>query len=147
MLEVLTLDDVRSQSTAWSRFYTWLLATFAGIAVILAAVGVFGVMSYSVTQRTREIGIRMALGAHPRDVLKMVMRRGLVMTLIGVIIGLGGAFGLTRILESQLYEVEPTDPATFAAVSALLAVIALVACLLPARRAARVNPMTALRHE
>jgi len=145
--EVRTIDDILSQSTLWSRFYTWLLSAFAGIALIMAAVGVFGVVSYSVASRMREIGIRMALGARSRDVLGMVMLQGTVMTLIGVIIGLGGAYSLTRLLESQLYEVEPTDPLTFVVASVLLAAISLSASLLPARRATRVNPMEALRHE
>jgi predicted permease len=142
-----TVDDVQSASMLYSRFYTWLLLTFAGIALALATAGLFGVISYSVTRRTREIGLRIALGAQRRDVLGLVMKQGLVMTLVGLAIGLGGAFALTRFLESQLHEVEPTDPATFAAACVLLAVISLLACLLPALRATKVDPMVALRHE
>jgi putative ABC transport system permease protein len=147
VLGVETIEDIRSDSTRWSRFYTWLLTTFAGLAVVLAAVGVFGVISYSVTRRTHEIGIRMALGADRHDVLRLVMRQALVMTSMGLVIGLGGAYGLTRFLESQLHEVEPTDPVTFAVVAVILAAVALLASLLPARRATRVNPIQALHHE
>jgi putative ABC transport system permease protein len=129
------------------RFYTWLLTTFAGLAVVLAAVGVFGVISYSVTRRTHEIGIRMALGADRGDVLRLVMKQALLMTSLGLVIGLGGAYGLSRFLESQLHEIEPTDPATFAVVAVILAAVALLASLLPAWRATRVNPIAALRHE
>jgi putative ABC transport system permease protein len=147
VLRIQTVDDIRLQSTRWSRFYAWLLAAFAVTALVLAVVGVSGVTSYAVTQRTHEIGVRMALGARPADIVRLIMRRGIVMTVIGVAIGVGGAFGLTRFLESQLSEVEPTDPLTFTTVSVLLGLTALLACFLPARRAARVNPMNALRHE
>jgi len=147
VLNIRTIDEVRSLYTLQSRFYTWVLIVFAGVALLLAAVGVFGVMSYAVARRTHEIGIRIALGAHPRDVLKLVLRQGLLMTLIGLGIGLAAAFGLTRFLASLLYEVRPTEASAFAAASAVLCAVALVACLLPARRAANVSPNEALRHE
>jgi putative ABC transport system permease protein len=147
-----TVDYTRWYASQRSRFFTWLLTAFAGTALALAAVGVFGVMSYAVTRRTHEMGIRMALGAHPRDVLRLILRNGLLMSSIGLVIGLGSSLALARFLESRLgelgaTEVKPTDPSTLAAVSLLLAVVALLACYLPARRATRVNPMVILRHE
>ena len=147
VLGVQTIDDVKSRYLQRTLLYTWLLAIFAGIAVILAAVGVFGVMSYAVTRRTRELGIRMALGAQPGAVLKLVMGQGLLMVLAGVAIGLAGAFGLTRFLASLLFEVKPTEPSTFVAVSLLLCAVGLAACAIPAWRAARVSPTRSLRHE
>jgi putative ABC transport system permease protein len=123
-----------------------LLLAFALVALVLAAVGIYGVMAYSVTQRTHEIGIRMALGAAHADVLRMVLRHGLKLTLLGVAIGLAAALGATRLIASLLF-VSPTDGLTFGAISALLAAVAMVASLLPARRAARVDPLIALRRE
>jgi predicted permease len=147
-----TVDYTRWFQSQRSRFFTWLLAAFAGTALALAAVGVFGVMSYAVTRRTHEMGIRMALGARPRDVLRLTLRNGLLMTSIGLAIGLGSSLALARFLENRLSdfgltEVKPTDPSTLAAVSLILAVVALLACYLPARKAIRVNPMVTLRHE
>ena len=145
--KISTMAGLISDSVAQPRFYTLLLSLFAGLAAVLAAVGIYGVISYSVSQRTHEIGIRMALGAQRADILKMMVGRGLLLTLLGVALGLGGAFAATRVLSSLLFGVTPTDPATFAAVAAVLAAVALLACYLPARRATKVDPMVALRYE
>jgi putative ABC transport system permease protein len=130
-----------------ARFNTLLLALFAGLATLLAAVGIFGVMSYSVTLRTREIGLRMALGAREGEVLKLILRQGLVLTLTGIAIGLAGALALTRLLSSLLYGVSANDPWTFVAIALLLSAVSWIACYLPARRASRVDPLVALRSE
>ena len=124
-----------------------LLSIFAAVALLLAAVGIYGVMSYSVNQRTRELGVRMALGAGTGDLLRLVVRQGLILAVIGLILGLGAALALNRVMASLLFEVTSTDPATFAGLSLLLVVIATIACLVPALRAARVDPVTALRCE
>jgi putative ABC transport system permease protein len=142
-----TVDHHLSELVAEPRLYALLLGVFAGLALILASVGIYGVMSYSVTERTHEIGIRMALGAKQRDVLTFVVRQGLTLAVIGIVIGLAGAFALTRVMSSLLYEVTATDPLTFALIPLLLAVVALAACYLPARRATKVDPMIALRYE
>jgi len=141
------MDRVLADSIAAKRFSMTLLAAFAGIALLLAAVGIYGVLSYLVGQRTREIGVRMALGAQPVDVLRMVLADGARMTLAGICIGLVAALGLTRLMSSMLFGVKPTDPLTFAAVAVVLGAIALLACLVPAQRAMRVDPMVALRYE
>jgi len=123
-----------------------LIVIFAGMALLLAAIGVFGVISYSARQKTQEIGIRMALGADPRAVLRLVMGEGLALTLLGLVIGLAGALALTRFLSSILYGVRPDDPMTFVEVALVLAAVASLASFIPARRAMRVDPMAALRH-
>ena len=144
---VQTLEDLLGTSVAPRKFNMLLLGAFAGVALVLAAVGLYGVMSYSVTWRVHEIGIRMALGAKRADVLRLVVRQGMMMTLIGLGLGLFGAFWLSSVLRGLLYGVSPTDPLTFAGVSVVLLVVALLACLIPARRATRVDPMVALRTE
>jgi putative ABC transport system permease protein len=142
-----TMDEYLSDSVTTPRFNTTLLSIFAGVALILTIVGWYGVMSYSVTQRTNEIGIRLALGAQSSHVLRMVITQGLRFVVIGLVIGLVGAFALTRLLTSLLFGIRTSDPLTFVAVSLLLLLVALLACYLPARRATRVDPMEALRCE
>jgi ABC-type antimicrobial peptide transport system permease subunit len=144
---VRTMDEVLDGSIEFQRFVMLLLGTFAGLAVTLAAVGTYGVMSYLVAQSTREIGVRIALGALPRQVLGVVIGRGMLLAGIGAAVGLASALALTRLLAQQLYGVKATDALTFAAVTALLLLVALVACFVPARRATRVDPMVALRTE
>ena len=144
---IRTLDTVLSQSVATPRFRTWLLGVFAALAVMLAAVGIYGVISYAVSQRTQEIGIRMALGAQSADVLKLIVKGGMTLALIGVAAGLAGSFALTRLMSTLLFGVKPTDAMTFAIVSAGLIVVALFACFIPARRATKVDPLVALRYE
>jgi predicted permease len=142
-----TLSQIVSQSSQQQQFVALLLGLFAAAALALALIGVYGVVSYSVAQRTHEFGIRLALGAGKRDVLRLVAGEGLVMALTGVAAGLAAALGLTRLMASLLYGVRPNDPVTFVAVPLLLIVVALAACLIPARRAAKIDPMVALRHE
>ena len=141
------MEQVLASPTVLPRFYTSVLGLFAALALILAAVGIYGVMSHIVAQQTHEIGVRMALGADSKDVLKLILGKGLMMTIIGVSIGIGGALGLSRFLSGLLYGVKPTDPLTYIAVSLILIAVALLACYIPARRAARVDPMVALRFE
>jgi putative ABC transport system permease protein len=144
---VKTMAQLRAQSAAASRFQTLLLGSFAAIALLLAAVGIYGVMAYAVARRTQELGLRLALGAQAGDVLKLVLARGLKLIFLGVAIGLLAALALTRWLETLLFGVRPTDPLTFGAIALVLIVIALLACWIPARRATKVDPLTALRHE
>jgi putative ABC transport system permease protein len=145
--QVQSMDEILSTSLAFQRFLMTLMSTFAGLALVLAAVGMYGVMTYSVAQRTHEIGIRVALGARPFDVWRIVIGRGMLLTLAGVVVGLAGAEGLTRLLADQLYGVQPADLLVLTIAASVLALVALVACWIPARRAMRVDPMVALRHE
>lgn len=147
VFDVHTMREVRAISLALYSFSSIMLSIFAGVALLLAAIGIYGVMSYAVTQRTQEIGIRMALGARVVDVLKLVVRNGMSLALIGVAVGLAGAYGLTRLLASLLVGVAPTDLVTFSTVTFGLLLIALLACYIPARRATKVDPMIALRYE
>ena len=145
--DVHAMDELIAVSLAQQRFNMLLLGLFAALALILAAVGIYGAISYSATQRTHEIGIRTALGAQRRDVLRLVMRDGAKIAFLGIAFGIAGALALTRLMASLLFEVKPTDPATFTGVAILLALVALAACYIPARRAMRVDPMVALRYE
>jgi putative ABC transport system permease protein len=142
-----TMGDVVSTSAATDRFNTLLLGAFAAIALLLTAAGIFGVLSYLVTQRTREIGLRMALGAQPKDVLGVIVGHGMRLVLVGLCIGVAGALVVTRWMSSVLFDVTPTDPLTFVVVAALLGIVAFLAAYVPARRAMRVDPMVALRYE
>jgi putative ABC transport system permease protein len=142
-----SMNEVVSKSMVQPRFLALLLATFSGIALFLAAIGIYGVMAYSVAQRTQEIGVRMALGARPLHVLRLVFGQSLGMLLIGTVIGLAGAFALTRLMRTLLFEITATDPLTYVTVIGLLTVVALLACYIPARRAAKVDPLIALRYE
>ena len=142
-----SMNELVSKSMVQPRFLALLLATFSGIALFLAAIGIYGVMAYSVAQRTQEIGVRMALGARPLHVLRLVLGQSLGMLLIGVVIGLAGAFALTRLMRTLLFEITATDPLTYVSVIGLLTVVALLACYIPARRAAKVDPLIALRYE
>jgi putative ABC transport system permease protein len=144
---VRTLEDLVSERNAQRRLAVVLLSIFAAIALALAAIGIYGVMSYAVAQRTQEIGIRLALGAHRRDILSMVLRHGLGLALAGVAVGLLTAFGLARLVASLLFRVSATDPPTFSLVPLLLIAVAMLACYLPARRATRVDPLVSLRYE
>jgi putative ABC transport system permease protein len=141
------MEEVLSDSIARQRFSMLLLAVFAGVALALAAVGLYGVMSYTVAQRTREIGLRMALGAQRGDVLRLVVGQGLRLVFVGVGIGLAAALALTRLMSSLLYGVSATDPLTLAVISLLLVSVAALASYIPARRATKVDPLVALRYE
>jgi putative ABC transport system permease protein len=144
---IATLDRVLAGSISDRRGLMLLVGVFAALALVLAAIGIYGVISYAVSQRTHEIGIRLALGAQTRDVLRLVVRQGLTFTLIGIAIGIGAAFALARVISGMLFDVNPTDPLTFAAIALLLAGVALAACYIPARRATKVDPMVALKYE
>ena len=144
---VKTMDEYIAGSVAAPRFNTTLLSIFAAVALVLTVIGLYGVMSYSVAQRTNEIGIRMALGAQTRDVLQLIVKQGLQLVLIGLVLGLAGALALTRLLSSLLFGVKTKDPATFVAIAVLLALVSLLACYVPAWRATKVDPLEALRYE
>ena len=147
LTEVKTMEERVGDAMWRTRVASWLFAAFAGLALLLTAVGIFGVMAQAVSQRTPEIGVRLALGAQRRDVLGLVLQRALVFTGVGIAVGTGVALGLTRIMTALLYQTEPDDPSTLTLVAGLLAVVALAACYLPARRAMNVDPITALRYE
>ncbi len=145
--EVQTMDHVVAEATGESRFYVVLLGAFAVVALVLAGVGIYGVMTYSVSRRTREIGIRMAMGAQRSDVLELIVLHGMLPAIVGVVVGVVGALALTRLMASLLYGIQPSDPVTFIAVVLILSVVAVAACYLPGRRATAVNPVVALRYE
>jgi ABC-type antimicrobial peptide transport system permease subunit len=144
---LLAMQDLLDNSVAQQRFGVVTLGVFGAMALILAAAGIYGVASYSVARRTREIGVRMAMGAHPSDIARMVVGQGLKLTAVGVAIGLAGALAATRLLAGMLYGVTATDPAIFGGVPVLLGAVEVLACWLPARRAMQVDPMSALRSE
>ena len=144
---IMTLEQLDSDRLTPHRLVMMLMGMFATLALVLAAVGLYGVSAYSATQRIHEIGIRITLGARSSDVLKLVVKRSMILTLVGVGIGLAGSLALTKVMASQLYGVSPTDLVTFAGVSLLLSSVVLVACYIPARRVAKVDPMVALRYE
>jgi predicted permease len=144
---VQPLESLVARSLAPRRFNLMLLGLFALIALLLGAVGLYGVMSYAVTQRTRELGIRLALGARSKDALWLVIKQGVILSLIGIVIGLAVSLALTRLMTSLLYDVSATDPLTFGLIASLLGAVTLLACWIPARRATKVDPLTALKHE
>jgi putative ABC transport system permease protein len=144
---IRTMDELLAEQFAARRFNLGLLGAFAGLALLLSSLGIYGVLAQAVQQRTQEIGIRMALGAERGDVLKLVLSQGLTLSLVGIAIGLAGSFALMRLMSNLLFGVRVTDPAAFAGAAVLLTIVALAACWIPARRAMRVDPMVALRHE
>jgi predicted lysophospholipase L1 biosynthesis ABC-type transport system permease subunit len=147
VFQVRTLEDLYNRSMARTSFTLAMLAIAGGMALVLGIIGIYGVISYAVTQRTREIGIRIALGAHPGELQRMIVRNGLILAGVGIAIGAGAAVGLSRLMKSLLFEVSPLDPVTYAAVAVVLVTSAVLASYLPARRAAAVDPLDALRAE
>ncbi len=147
LAEIKTLETIAAAAVAGQRFTLWLVSLFALTALVLAATGIYSVLSYLVAQRTHEIGIRMALGAKRWDVLRLLVGKGMSLALLGATLGLVASFGLTRLLKNLLFNVSATDPLTFAAIALLLITVALLACYIPARRATKVDPLVALRYE
>jgi putative ABC transport system permease protein len=145
--DLMTMDQVVALSASESRYQAMLLSAFGTLGLILAMVGIYGLISYLVSQRTRELGVRIALGARPQNILRMIISEGMLLVVAGVIIGVAGALALTRFLRSLLFEIKPTDPVTFVGVAISLTLVALAACYIPARRAMRVDPIVALRYE
>jgi len=147
VIQLRSMDDVFSSSVSRQHFLSLLLGIFAGVALLLAAIGTYGVLSYLVTERQREIGIRVALGASSAGIMKLVLRQGMTIAAIGLGLGVLGAFGLARVTRSLLFEVSPTDPATYAVVGVSIIGVTLLACLVPANRAVRVDPLVAIRSD
>jgi len=145
IIQLRTMEDVIGDSLVRQRFLSQLLAVFAGVALLLAAIGTYGILSYMVTERNREIGIRLALGAGNRQVVRLVLRQGISLALAGIAVGVAGALVLSRITESLLYGVTPSDPLTFGTVAGVITLVAVAACVVPTRRAMRVDPLTAIR--
>jgi putative ABC transport system permease protein len=145
--DVVTMDGVVADATAEPRFEMLLLGLFAGVALVLAAVGIYGLMNYSVGRRTHEIGVRISLGADRTDVLRLVLRQGMAAALAGTVVGVGGSLLLSQLMAKMLYGVRPIDPLTFGGVAMVLALAALLAVVIPARKATRIEPMVALRNE
>ena len=141
------MDEIVAGTVAQPRLYALLIGIFAGLALLLAAMGIYGVMSYSVVQRTHEIGVRMALGAQRRDVMKLIVKQGMWLALVAIAIGLVLAFATTRVIQSLLFGVSSTDPVTFIGIPLLLALVMMIACYLPARKATKVDPLVAMRYE
>jgi putative ABC transport system permease protein len=144
---VSTMDQLLARTLSEAKFRLLLFGLFGVLALLLAAIGIYGVMATSVSQRTHEIGLRMALGAQKRDVLRLIIRQGMTSVIVGIGAGLAFAFALTRLMSTLLFGVTPTDPATLALITILLGIVALLACYLPARRAMKVDPLVALRYE
>jgi putative ABC transport system permease protein len=147
LADLRSLDEIKSGTVASDRLQTMLLATFATLALLLSAVGIYGVISYSVTQRTQELGIRAALGASQWGLLSLVIRHGMTLTFMGLAVGIAGSLALTRLLSTLLFGISPRDPETLISVAAILAAVAFAACYIPARRAAGIDPTVALRYE
>jgi putative ABC transport system permease protein len=141
------MDHIVSESITQPRFNLFLLGLFSAVAIVLSAAGIYGVTAYTVTQRTHELGIRLALGAQVSDVLRMILGQGMAVIGVGLVVGLAAAFGLMRLLRSLLFGVGENDPLTFVAITTVLVLVALIACYIPARRATKVDPLVALRYE
>jgi ABC-type antimicrobial peptide transport system permease subunit len=147
VLKMQTVEEVFGNLTAERRFQAWLMAAFALAALLLSAVGIYAIVHFTVSQRTREFGVRIAMGATRQDLFGLVVGQGLRLPALGVAAGLAGAFGVTRVIEHLLFQISPTDPVTFGGVAGLLMIVALLACWIPARQATRIDPLTALRCE